>query len=387
MANRRAARGGVCCAIWSTILALGLSTAVGGESARIGLLPGEFERQRAILIGWESNDPIIRNVLISIVAQASPTVSVYVIVQDERQRAQAAEALRDSDIPQSAVHLIIAPRDTIWARDYGPVGIIRPDGSCALVDTEYAGRMRPRDDAVPRRLADFLRLPTVPAQISLQGGNLISNGRGVLMTTSRILDDNMARGYKFRDVTRILRELYGCEEVVLLEPIEGESTRHIDMFATFTDPQTVVVGQYTRQVATRNAEILDRNARRLAEVCTPRGPLRVVRIPMPPPDPKVWRTYTNVVFANGRLLVPVYAGHDAVGRRQAIATYRRLLPEWEIVPIDCSELIQLGGALHCITMNICAANGNRAGEPTRPSRPAGKSDDGLFQTLPSVFEK
>ena len=75
-------------------------------------------------------------------------------------------------------------------------------------------------------------------------------------------------------------------------------------------------------------------------------------IPMPPRPDGLWRTYTNVVFANGRLLVPIYPDFSPDLDRQALELYGRLLPEWEIVGIDAGSLIRREGALHCVIMNL-----------------------------------
>ncbi|MEZ6086711.1 MAG: agmatine deiminase family protein [Pirellulaceae bacterium] len=34
--------------------------------------------------------------------------------------------------------------------------------------------------------------------------------------------------------------------------------------------------------------------------------------------------------------------------------YHQLLPGWKVVGIDAEELIQLAGALHCVSMNVAA---------------------------------
>jgi agmatine/peptidylarginine deiminase len=379
-----------------------LTTAVppvaGAEpDARSGRLPGEFERQDAILIGWDAEDPIIRQVLITIVAEISPSVPVLIMVDDRREHEDAAEALRISGVPEQSIHLLMLPSNTIWARDFGPVGVQRREG-CVLIDTEYADQLRPQDDAVPRQLARRLRLPVEPARISLQGGNLISNGQGILMTTSRILDENAERGYTYRDITAILEDLYGCGEIVLLEPLRGESTGHIDMFATFVSPQTVIIGELDERIDPVNSAVLERNARRLAQVQTPQGPLEVLRVPMPPPVGRVWRTYLNVLYGNGTLLVPVYAGHDPQGRALALRTFERALPDWKITPVDCSELIRLGGALHCITMNLGPIHQRRTTLPDRAETlpqqtprkrlvPARPSRGGNFRRLPAEFRR
>jgi hypothetical protein len=116
-----------------------------------------------------------------------------------------------------------------------------------------------------------------------------------------------------------------------------------------------VVGSYDPEDDDINAAILDRNANLLRHVSPACGRLKVVRIPMPPREDGQWRTYTNVVFANGNLMVPVYPDMDSRGRRQALRTFSRLLPGWQITPVDASALSELGGSLHCITRNVGAA--------------------------------
>jgi hypothetical protein len=73
---------------------------------------------------------------------------------------------------------------------------------------------------------------------------------------------------------------------------------------------------------------------------------------MPPSGPDVWRTYTNVVYANGTLLVPSYPGVTPHLENEALTTFQHLLPEWRIVPVDCNQLISLGGGVHCMTLNL-----------------------------------
>ena len=75
---------------------------------------------------------------------------------------------------------------------------------------------------------------------------------------------------------------------------------------------------------------------------------------MPPGSSESWRTYTNVIFANGRLLVPTYPDIDEAGWRRTVELYRRLLPEWDVVGVDANELIVVGGALHCISATVPA---------------------------------
>lgn len=244
------------------------------------------------------------------------------------------------------------PHDTIWVRDYGPTIVRRRDGSSLVLDSAYGFGDRADDDAVPSRLASFLGAPVEGLPFVMEGGNTVQNGEGLFLMTTRLLEDNADLGLDETALRALLRVRLGCRDLVLLDQLEGEETGHADMFVTFTSADTVVVGAYDPAVDPGNAAILDRNAARLSRVETPRGPLNVVRIPMPPNDDGVWRTYVNVVYANGTLLVPAYPEKDPEGLQTALAAFGSLLPSWDVVPIDAEDIVSLGGALHCVTLNL-----------------------------------
>jgi len=62
-------------------------------------------------------------------------------------------------------------------------------------------------------------------------------------------------------------------------------------------------------------------------------------------------TYTNSVIMNRLVLVCQFNGY-ATQNAQAVATFQSALPEHEIVPVDCSSIIGLSGAIHCIVMHV-----------------------------------
>ena len=80
--------------------------------------------------------------------------------------------------------------------------------------------------------------------------------------------------------------------------------------------------------------------------------MRVHRIPMEPGSDGVWRSYTNVIYANGVLLVPSFTDADQARQAKAMALYSRLLPGWKIESISCDSLCRNEGLLHCIARNI-----------------------------------
>jgi agmatine/peptidylarginine deiminase len=73
---------------------------------------------------------------------------------------------------------------------------------------------------------------------------------------------------------------------------------------------------------------------------------------MPPHRDGIWRTYTNIVMTDDVVVMPSYAGIPRRLEREAIATYKRLLPGREIVTVEATSLAKTGGVLRCVTMNI-----------------------------------
>jgi hypothetical protein len=71
------------------------------------------------------------------------------------------------------------------------------------------------------------------------------------------------------------------------------------------------------------------------------------------PPSEDYRTYTNSVFINKTILIPLYREeYDTT----AIRIYKENLPGYNVVGIDCdnngSDIISLLGAIHCITKEI-----------------------------------
>jgi agmatine/peptidylarginine deiminase len=320
-----------------------------------GVLPGEFERCDGLLLAPDmESDEAERRALLEVIAQASKHVQVYVLVQDRAHQEALAQAIQGLAL-QGDVRFLDAPFHSTWVRDYGPLVVKSFEGGYEMLDFDYApgyhARDRQLDDWVPSAVAKALGFRLVSVPLSLEGGNVLSNGAGLCLTTTHLQSVNP--DCSERDVARVVRRFLGGQQLVILEPLVGEATGHVDMFCTFTAPDTVVVAQCDPADDADNAAVLNRNARVLSGVKTHCGPLKVVRVPMPPRTKEQrWLTYTNVVYANGLLIVPSYRGAAKDLEEQALATYRRLLPGWKVVSVDATPLVSKLGSLHCAALNL-----------------------------------
>lgn len=315
-------------------------------------LPGDFQPAEAILIVGGRLAGEYPELLARIVALAEKRISVVLLVSTPDERKTVAGVLTSAGISPRGVRFVEVPTDTIWVRDFGPIFVRRSDGSRVALDVEYEKDGRQQDNHAAATVAGFFGVPARYAPILLEGGSLLSNGQGLCVTTTVAVNRNISRGYDLATVREYFRRYFGFDQIVLLEPLHGETTGHVDGFACFTDSQTIVVGAYPQSVDPVNAAVLDRNAALLARVRTAKGKLRVVRVPMPSNEDDCWRTYTNGLFANGLLLLPHYPGVDAVAQQKAIETFQSLLPGWKVVGVDAGKLIAQEGAFRCITMHV-----------------------------------
>lgn len=356
--------------LWGTCL-----FAQPGESAeiprRVGI-PGEFERQAGLVLSWKSEEVGVIGTMLEIGQLASEQAPLIVLVSSPHEREHAEMAFEAAKIDLRKVEFLEAPVDTIWARDFGPVVVRNNDGSAHFVDSDYDDGDRPQDDNIPPVLAAAMGARCKRSLLTIEGGNLLSNGNGLCLTTSKTIADNVMRGYEHPQIAPLFRQMFQCQDVAVLEPLVGEPTGHVDMFATFTSENTVVVATMDPVRDPVNAAVLDRNANKLAGYPTPNGPLQVERIPMPVQEEGLWRSFTNVLLFNGVVMMPVYQGVDAEMEREAAETYRRLLPGWTVRGIDCTKLIRLGGAVHCVTLNLPHLK-PVAGKNVRPPRGSARS--------------
>jgi len=323
-------------------------------------LPAEFEPQEALVLPVGLLAEEAPEALAGLVAATRHRTALVGIVANPAQRARVEQELRAKGLPATGIQFAEMPHNTKWLRDYGPIFVRLQNNRRAAVDAEYPESGREDDDVAPAKLAGRFHADVLPVPIVFEGGNLLTNGRGLCLTTTAAIFRNSDQPDAETRVLNVFRDCFGSTQTVFLEPLMGEPTGHVDMFACFTAPGVVVVGSYSPASDPLNAAVLDRNADRLSGLPTSAGPLRVVRVPMPPHQDSNWRTYTNIVFANSVVLVPTYRGVDRAGREKALDIFARLMPGWKVIGIDSTSLIQGGGALRCIS----------AGVPLAPPRAA-----------------
>jgi hypothetical protein len=172
------------------------------------------------------------------------------------------------------------------------------------------------------------------------------DGNGVGFSTTLIYEENthLTRA----QIDTIMSKYVGLSRFKTLTRMSGEYTGHCDMFTKMLDDYTVMVGSYP--LGDPNYAILNANTDTIGRTTNGFGRrFKTIRVPMPPVTGGVYRSYTNSLFVNNRILVPIY--HIAMDTT-AMRIYRQALPNYQVDTFDCVSIINSGGAVHCITMGM-----------------------------------
>jgi agmatine/peptidylarginine deiminase len=311
----------------------------------------EWEEVQGIMIAWTSYSSILRQ----IVDYAQDEGLVYIVCSDSN---TVRTYLTNGGVPLLNLKFIIVSFNSVWCRDYGPWAAYSGiSDSLKIVDWIY-NRPRPLDDQVPVAVANYIGAPiyqavTSPNNLTHTGGNFMVDGHGTGFSSKLILTENSTKSET--QIDNIMNAYMGISRYIKMETLPYDQIHHIDMHMKLLDEETLLVGQYPSGVA--DGPQIEANLQYVLnnfQTCFGR-PYKVVRIPMPPstsgqyPPSANYFTYTNSVFVNKTVLVPIYGlSRDTT----ALRIYRENLPGYRIVGINSSSMISALGAIHCITKEI-----------------------------------
>ncbi len=312
----------------------------------------EWEELQGLEITWAS----YYEILSQIVDYAQEEVTVYIVCSDSN---QVKAYLNQHGVPLTNTKYLIEDYDTIWCRDYGPWSAYESDvQTLDIIDWIY-NRPRPNDDVIPSAIASYLgkdiyEATQSPDDLVHTGGNFMVDGHGTGFASKLILNENSDKSEA--QIDDILYRYLGVDRFVKMETLPYDEIHHIDMHMKLLDEETLLVGEYPE--GTADGPQIEANLQYVLDnyqTCFNR-PYNVVRIPMPPdangryPDNGgAYRTYTNSVIVNGTVIVPTYEEqYDTT----ALRIYHEAMPGYDVVGIDCNDIIGALGAIHCITKEI-----------------------------------
>lgn len=321
------------------------------ETAAAVRMPAEFEPIDALMLGVNELIEYHPETLAEIVAALDGDTEIIALISQPDQEQRTLDLLRDRGIANDRIDFFMWPAESMWVQDFGPQQVLGDE--VRIVDFEYDITGREIENQLPMAFAATYGMKISHCHLTMEGGNLLSNGRGLCISTTTIIDQNARRGRDAQAIGQILHEDFGFTRWSHVLPLAGESTGHLDMFLTIAGPATVVLASYDPAEDHDNAVRTDDTARMLAGDITVDGrPLEVIRIRQPAIRDGCCRSYTNVIYGNGVVIVPQFPDTCPDLDREALEVYRRVFPDRRIVGIDVSKIIGKRGGLHCLSLSI-----------------------------------
>lgn len=336
---------------------------------------GEWEPQSATWLSWPHNInewgeyrlPKIKQFYYELISTILNFQDVKLIIDNYELEKEVDEYFKNDSFKHT-LHKIIIPNNDIWIRDYGPFFLERknvtrneiasvatfPRNDMLILDFKFnawGGKFPPwdKDDNIPKEIAKKFNLEIETNEIVLEGGAIDFSGDGLILTTEECLLNKNRNNLTKENIENTLKKSFEIEEVIWLKNgLSGDHTDgHIDNIARFIDTRKVLIGRTyeLKDELALNANILNNWIHP-----TKNYSLEVIEIPLP--DRKVFGTktlpcsYVNFIFVNGGVIVPIF---NSSSDEMALNIFTLLFPDRTVIGIDCTLLIEEGGALHCIT--------------------------------------
>lgn len=259
----------------------------------------------------------------------------------------------------AGVEVVEFPLNDSWLRDCGPIYVYAEDRHRLALHFRFnawGGKYPPwdRDAEVGALIAAHLGDEVRSVALVLEGGSIISDGAGTLLTTEQcLLNPNRNPSLSRREIEDALRDSLGTERIVWLGKglVEDRDTDgHIDLIASFTGPAQVLL--QTVEPGNANHEACEENLVRLRD-----SGIDVRTLPYLPyceiAGQIVAVSYLNLYVCNRAVIVPV-SGADSDA--EAVTLIAEAYPGREIVTVPGAVLAYGGGGPHCITQQVPVAS-------------------------------
>jgi agmatine deiminase len=290
-------------------------------------------------------------------AMIANTIAVFepvtMIANPGEEAAQARAATTDR------VEVVELPIDDSWLRDSGPIYVREGDEDRRLAIhfrfNAWGEKFRPWDNdaaigaLIARHLGDEVR----EAPLVLEGGSVLCDGAGTILTTEQCLLDPSRNPTLSRDeIEAALIRYLGADRVVWLGEglVEDRDTDgHVDLIAACLPSGQVLL--QTVPEANPNFERCQENRRRLAA-----AGIEVLEMPHLPytevlGEP-VAASYLNLYICNDAVIVPV-TGADS--DPDGLGIIAGAFPGREVMPVPGAVIAFGGGGPHCITQQVPTA--------------------------------
>lgn len=340
-------------------------------------MPAEWEKHEGTWLQWpnDTNDPHhqlkLESTWLKMVIALHEHETVHIIVEDKPQYEHVEQQLIYFGVDLKYIDLHIIPTNDVWARDNGPIFVVDGKGNIAITNWMFNGWGNrfdhDMDNEVPAKIGEDLSIPIFSPPMVLEGGAVEVNGKGTFMATrTSIINENRNLGKSQEAIEEIIKQYLRIKHFIWFPGAgkEAESwgditDSHVDIVARFVDEATVLYN-WTDDQSDPRYSLFKESYEVLKEAANESGK-SLILAPLPVPENGVHRispveawapttytdaSYSNYLVANSVVLVPVFGNANDDRAKKIIAEH---FQGREVIGIQCVELTEEGGAVHCVT--------------------------------------
>ncbi len=327
----------------------------------------EWEEVEAIMVRWP-NTTSFNTLWAQFLQPVALDLKIYVICGSQTQVTAAQNFFLSHGTPIDSMEFQVQATNSVWIRDYGPWWLWRQNSwDRAIVDWIY-NRPRPQDNVIPEWQAGLWGLAYYGPNLTFTGGNFMVDGWGRGFCSELVLDENGTTVDTIAELDSVLGAFMDLDTVYTFPRFFGID--HIDMSMKLLNDHTCILNRYP--AGNQYNSVMDSCEEILSQVQNPWGQnVQVTRINTPSWDGGTPYTYTNAIFVNNKVLLPIYnRAEDAA----AIATWDSLLPGYTVYGYDCNTIIPSQGAIHCVVKEVIHRYLIRIEVPPLPDQLADEAD-------------
>ena len=247
--------------------------------------------------------------------------------------------------------LITADVYDIWVRDFTTLNPLNP------VQFRYTWASMTQQESVEvqnsfKTFADRYEIQRDTTDLLLDGGNMVDNYAGKVVTTTRFMEDN---SLTYSEAEQELKRLLNATEVAILEPDE-EVLAHSDGMVMWTDENTLLVNDYSDYPDFR-ASVMDELETSFTDTAIIEVPVQYVSN-----EPGQWEGFEsacgvnlNSVLTFRNIYVPVFSmPHD----QQAVDIIRQNTDR-NVITVNAEGVCPMGGSVRCLTWQLTGENAEK----------------------------
>lgn len=333
-------------------------------------MPAEWEPHACCWMAWAVHSEWGKNVN-KVKAELSEIIRTVALYEPVRLLAARGDDLREAQIEFGScanITLIEAPVDDIWMRDIASTFAIREhehSQEVVAIDWNFNawGGTRERPPRLGDKLVQYSEtifgVPRVAASFIAEGGAMITDGQGTVITTRSCLLNRNRNPIQPGRETQLEIETqfsdFGVRRVIWLEgdPSEPITSGHIDGYVMFA-PSDVLL------VETLKGYSFDMSKGRLHDIDTLKqaktaNGMRFDVVEVKAPRLKHCRSrartsapcYLNAYVANGAVLTARFG--DPERDEEARKALAKAFPTRTIAMVNIDAIAAGGGGIHCLT--------------------------------------